>query len=217
MTPTRLNVFGLRKLRRALCFLTNVKLGVTVLAALKLRAELTNKKVKKNVKINENFSDWFSRLVDFNDRLSALSNPDPLHRHIQILLNKTHVVLSSFWQIAEVSNIDGRLLPSRQGRVLNFHLSQIRNGSWEVVDDFAVELVAKKKNIRISDWSIRHFNDVSLHGNFDLFKFIKNVQLREANSRISIDQRGVTQDGHVQPSAATDASSGHSDFSPAFL
>jgi len=86
--------------------------------------------------------------IHFDYRLAALANADPLHRHIQILLDEAHVVLSVLRQIAEVSDVDGRFLPARQRNVLDLNLRQIGNGAGEVVDDFAVQLVTKMKLFR---------------------------------------------------------------------
>lgn len=81
--------------------------------------------------------------IHLNYRFATLSHANPLDRHVEILLNEVHVVLGGFRQVTEISHVGCRLLPAWKRDVFNFHLSQIRDGAWEVVDDFAVELVAE--------------------------------------------------------------------------
>lgn len=44
-------------------------------------------------------------LIHFDDRLTALSDADPLHFHLEVLLNESNVVLCILGQVAEVSNV----------------------------------------------------------------------------------------------------------------
>lgn len=93
--------------------------------------------ISKNVKIPERL------LIHFDYRLSSLADANPLHRHVEILLNKSNVVLCVFGQIAEVSDVGGRRLPARKRHVLDFDLRQIGDGTGEIVNHLVVELVAK--------------------------------------------------------------------------
>lgn len=84
-------------------------------------------------------------LIHLDYRLSPFSDANPFHRHVEILLNKSHVVLSVFWQIAEVPDVGGRCLPAWKRHVLDFDMRQVGDGAGEVVNHLALKLVAKKE------------------------------------------------------------------------
>jgi hypothetical protein len=60
-------------------------------------------------------------------------------------------------------------------------LGKIGNGAWEVVDNFAMKLVAENaiRNSQLNSLE-NNFQVNSLYGNFDFFKRVKNVQLGQA-------------------------------------
>lgn len=86
-----------------------------------------------------------ARLRDIDDGFTAFSNSNPLHGHIQMLLNETHIVLSILRQIAEVSNVLGTCQPAGQCLVNHLNIGQIRNGTWVVTHNLTIQRVSVKE------------------------------------------------------------------------
>lgn len=79
------------------------------------------------------------------DGFTTLTNADPLDQHAQVLFNKPYIILCFNWQLFEHANISSGLHPAGKSDILDFHLSQIRNGAREIVNCLSMQFVTKTR------------------------------------------------------------------------
>lgn len=90
-------------------------------------------------------------LIHFDNWFASFADANPFDWHVKILFDEANVVLGIFGQVTEVPDVDSWFFPAWKRHVFNLYLTQVGDGAWEVIDNLAVELVAKKmiRNVKV--------------------------------------------------------------------
>jgi len=130
--------------------------------------------------------------------LSRRSSSDPFDRYTQELLNVFDVLATVLGKVLVLLDILDRLFPAGQLDVLDLTLGEgVEIGGEQGFERLAVEEV--------------------LGTDLDRVEIVEDVEFRQVERSVTVDQRRVLHDDKIQPSASTSSTSRDAEFGSDFL